>query len=73
MRFMGIDSDIDRPRIQALRASPPGFAANKGARRRVFRAALGARRTVVDGDTMSFVGDPETSAICHTHSAQIAP
>jgi len=41
MRFMGIDSDIDRPRIQALRASPPGLAAQKGARRRVFGAALG--------------------------------
>src|ERR1700678_637159 len=41
MRFMGIDSDIDRPRVQALRASPPGLAANAGARRRVFGAALG--------------------------------
>jgi hypothetical protein len=41
MRFIGIDSDIDRPRIQALRASPPGLAANQGARRRVFGAALG--------------------------------
>jgi hypothetical protein len=41
MRFLGIDSDLDRPRIQALRASPPGLAADPGARRRVFGAALG--------------------------------
>ena len=41
MRFLGIDPQIDRARIQALRASPPGLAAASGARRRVFGAALG--------------------------------
>jgi hypothetical protein len=41
MRFWGVDSDLDRPRIQALRATPPGLAADRGARRRVFGAALG--------------------------------
>src|SRR5579862_340119 len=41
MRYIGIDSDLERPRIQALRASPPSLAADPGARRRVFGAALG--------------------------------
>jgi hypothetical protein len=39
MRFLGIDSQLDRRRIQALRADPPGLAVS-GARRRVFGAAL---------------------------------
>lgn len=39
MRFFGIDSELDRRRIQALRANPPGRASS-GARRRVFGAAL---------------------------------
>jgi len=41
MRFIGVDSQIDRSQIQALRAAPPGLAAASGARRRVFGAALG--------------------------------
>lgn len=41
MRFLGIDSQIDRGQIQALRAAPPRFATDSGARRRVFGAALG--------------------------------
>ena len=40
MRFLGIDPTVDRPRIQALRASPPE-PTYRGARRRVFGAALG--------------------------------
>jgi hypothetical protein len=40
MRFLGIDPERDRSRIQALRASPPGLATNDRARRRVFGAAL---------------------------------
>src|SRR4051794_15647421 len=40
MRFLGIDSDRDRSRIQALRARPPGLAAVHKERRRVFGAAL---------------------------------
>jgi hypothetical protein len=39
VRFFGIDSDLDRRRIQALRANPPGHA-HSGARRRIFGAAL---------------------------------
>ncbi len=39
MRFFGIDSELDRRRLQALRADPPGWATN-GARRSVFGAAL---------------------------------
>ena len=41
MRFLGIDPDLDRPRLQAMRASPPALAEASGARRRVFGAALG--------------------------------
>ncbi|MCW3027163.1 MAG: hypothetical protein JWN81_374 [Solirubrobacterales bacterium] len=41
MRFLGVDAQMDRGRIQALRASPPRLAAAPGARRRVFGAALG--------------------------------
>lgn len=40
MRFIGVDSGLDRPRIQALRAEPPGLARDGGRRRRVFGAAL---------------------------------
>lgn len=40
MRFLGIDPERDRPRIQALRAKPPGRASGNRARRRVFSAAL---------------------------------
>jgi hypothetical protein len=40
VRFFGIDSEIDRSKIQALRAKPPGLA-HRGARRQVFGAALG--------------------------------
>lgn len=40
MRFLGIDSERDRWRLQALRADPPGLAKASGARRRVFGAAL---------------------------------
>jgi hypothetical protein len=39
MRYIGIDAELDRPRIQALRAAPPGYA-DEGPRRRVFGAAL---------------------------------
>ena len=39
MRFWGIDPDMDRRRLQALRADPPGWATS-GARRGVFGAAL---------------------------------
>jgi hypothetical protein len=39
MRFFGIDSELDRRRIQALRADPPGRASS-GARRSVFGASL---------------------------------
>lgn len=41
MRFWGIDPDLDRPRLQAMRAAPPALAKDSGARRRVFGAALG--------------------------------
>ena len=39
MRFMGIDAQLDRQRIQALRASPPGYA-TRGVRREIFGASL---------------------------------
>jgi hypothetical protein len=39
MRFFGIDSELDRRHIQALRADPPGRASS-GARRSVFGASL---------------------------------
>ncbi|HTX31822.1 MAG TPA: hypothetical protein VMD09_10575 [Solirubrobacteraceae bacterium] len=39
MRFLGVDSDQDRRRIQALRADPPGHA-RRGKRKEVFGAAL---------------------------------
>lgn len=40
-RLFGIDPDEDRLRIRALRAQPPGYAAQDPDRRRVFAAALG--------------------------------
>lgn len=39
MRYLGFSSEFDRPRLQALRANPPGLA-GKGPRKRVFGAAL---------------------------------
>ena len=39
MRFLGIDPELDRPRIQALRASPPGYA-TRGIRREIFGSSL---------------------------------
>lgn len=41
MQLFGIDSEHDRLRLRALRASPPGLAAKREGRRRVFAAALG--------------------------------
>jgi len=40
MRFLGIDPERDRWHLQALRADPPGYARDSGARRSVFGAAL---------------------------------
>jgi hypothetical protein len=40
VRFIGIDGQRDRRRIQALRAEPTGLARESGSRRRVFGAAL---------------------------------
>jgi hypothetical protein len=60
MRYIGIDSDIERPQIQALRAAPPGLAEGRGARRRVFGAALGQWDALLGA---SAVVDPAASPI----------
>lgn len=40
MRFLGINAELDRSRLQAMRAAPPTLAAEDKARRRVFGSAL---------------------------------